>query len=141
MDVVVFAEVRNGYRKRKSKRRNRGSLTKMTKYIRHAFVLIVACCTPNIEDDIVIVPQQIDGTDFIYPQDRRYLGNSELLTQLLMLEAKFNQQTEMLSKLKRKGKPHFLFRFYFLCCNESFIHFMLIGSWFQLTPNWITTRV
>ena len=123
MDVVVFAEVRNGYRKRKSKRRNRGCLTKMTKYIRHAFVLIVTCCTPNIEDDIVIVPQQIDGTYFIYPQDR-YLGNSELLTQLLMLEAKFNQQTEMLSKLKRKGKTFFLFRFYFLCCNESFIHFM-----------------
>ena len=75
-------------------------MTKLTKYMRRAFALIVACCTPNLEDDIGMVPQQIH---FIYLQDK-YIGNSELLTQLLMLEARFNQQTEILRKLPRKGK-------------------------------------
>ena len=103
IDETLWTEMSNGSGNRKSKRRNRGSLTKLTKYMRRAFALIVACCTPNLEDDIGMVPQQIVGTNFIYPQDM-YIGNSELLTQLLMLEARFNQQTEILWKLPRKGK-------------------------------------
>ena len=105
-DETLWTEMSNGSRNRNSKRRNRGSLTKLKKYMRRAFALIVACCTPNLEDDIGMVPQQIVGTNFIYPQDR-YIGNSELLTQLLMLEARFNQQTEILKKLPRKGKTSY----------------------------------
>ena len=102
MDETLQTDVINGFRKERSKKQNKGRLVKMAKHIRKTFVLMFACYRPN-KDDILRVPQQIDGTQFKYPQDR-YLGNSEILTQLLMLEAKFNQQTEILRTLKRKGK-------------------------------------
>jgi len=76
-------------------------LTKVVKYIKHTFVLMFAFYRPN-KDDLFTVPHRLDGTQFKYLHDR-YLDNSEILTQLLMLEAKFNQQTEILRTLKHKG--------------------------------------
>ena len=101
MDTTLQAEVRNGFRKAQSKRKKKGRLAKIAKVIRQTFVLMFGCYGPH-KEDIVTLPQQNVGTELTYPQDR-YLDNSEILTQLLMLEAKFNQQTEILRKLKRKG--------------------------------------
>ena len=101
MDATLHAEVRNGFRKAKSKRRKKGRLAKIAKVIRQTFVLMFGCYGPH-KKDIVTLPQQNDGTEFKYPHDR-YLDNSEILTQLLMLETKFNQQAEILRKLKRTG--------------------------------------
>ena len=133
----------NGSRNRNSKRRNRGSLTKLTKYMRRAFSLIVACCTPNLEDDIGMVPPQIDGTNFMYPQDS-YIGNSELLKQLLMLEARFNQQTEILRKLPRKGKLPMVQRKLYSChaiiCSHTEIYLKHVLTMFKVNISRIVTK-
>ena len=68
-------------------------------------VLMFTCYRPN-KDDIYTVPQhkvikQLKGIDFKYPEDR-HLDNNEILTQLLMLEEQFNQQTQLLKTIKTK---------------------------------------
>lgn len=116
---------------------NGKNMERLARTVRRLFERVIICrhSLQKAEDEVRIIEssgvkviEQLDGRSFRYPKDR-YLTNAEIHTQLMLLEKRFKEQTEVLRNHERKGQFtdfcfYFLFSLSFLLLSPlSFLSF------------------
>ena len=92
MEGEIDTKIRNSIWKRLSRNINESKIGEFARAVNRVFTSFKTCR----KGSKVRVPTPVSSV-FVYPDDR-YLSNDEILSQLEVLERRFNQQTDILAR-------------------------------------------